>query len=319
MIKIIWLSNAAQCINGMYERCLLQGSLNTFPMKTGNLAVNHKFTTMKTILVPTDFSKAANNAAEYAVRMAKEIKARLLLFHAYHFPVPPTDLPILVEPYEAQKENELFLKEKASQLKKIANVEIACVTRLGMAADEILEEEKKADFIVMGMYGAGMLEETILGSIATSVLRKARIPVLIIPEHVKYKHPEKIVLACDYRPGTDMHHLDVLKLFGSVVYVVNVKQEGEPVTVDASVEERLENKLKGIEHFYYFPEKKDAVEAITEFAEGKHADMVAVIPHHYKLMERLFHRSISKKLAFHTRIPLLALPDNCRQEDADSV
>ena len=35
---------------------------------------------MKTILVPTDFSDAANNAAEYAIKLAKEIKAQVVLF-----------------------------------------------------------------------------------------------------------------------------------------------------------------------------------------------------------------------------------------------
>ena len=37
--------------------------------------------------------------------------------------------------------------------------------------------------------------------------------------------------------------------------------------------------------------------------------MLAIIPHRYKLFERIFHKSISKSLAFHTHIPLLALPE----------
>lgn len=265
---------------------------------------------MKTILVPTDFSDAANNAAAYAAHMAKAMQARIHLFHAYHFPVPPTDIPVLVEPYQLQKENGELLRNEANRLKKIANVEIKCITRLGMAVDEILEEQKSADFIVMGMRGAGKLKETILGSIATATLRKAEIPVLVIPENVAYKRPEKIVFACDYLPGTDMHNLDILKEFGSVVYVVNVTHKEEAVTLNISVEERLENELKDLEHFYYFPEKEDKVEAINEFAKIKQADMIAVIPHHYNLMERLFHKSMSKKMAFHTRLPMLALPDN---------
>lgn len=272
---------------------------------------------MKTILVPTDFSDAANNAAEYAVQMAKEMQARILLLHVYHLPVPPplSDTPILIEPYQLQKENGIVLREEARRLKKIARVEITCVTRLGMAVDEILEEERNADFIVMGMRGAGKFEETILGSIATATFRKAKIPVLVIPQNVKYKHPEKIVFACDYLPGMDMHSLDVLKEFGSAVYVVHVTHQEEPAALNAGVEERLENKLSEMEHFYYFPEKKDTVEAINEFAKVKQADMIAVVPHHYNLMERLFHKSMSKTMAFHTRLPLLALPDNHKRAE----
>jgi len=39
---------------------------------------------MKTILVPTDFSKIARNAIDYAVEIAKLTKAKLILFHVYH-------------------------------------------------------------------------------------------------------------------------------------------------------------------------------------------------------------------------------------------
>jgi len=181
--------------------------------------------------------------------------------------------------------------------------------------DEILEEEKNATLIVMGMKGANKLSEALMGSTTTATFRKATVPVLVIPEKAKYKKTKKIVFACDYDSRTDVHTLDALKelmkTFGSKIYVVNVKQKKESVSMEEAVAGvKLENKLNDVEHIYYFPEKEDLVEGINEFVQEHQADMVAIIPHHYSLMERLFHKSISKKMAFHTHIPLLALPDN---------
>jgi len=37
--------------------------------------------------------------------------------------------------------------------------------------------------------------------------------------------------------------------------------------------------------------------------------MVVLIPHKHNLLERLFHKSISKNMAFHTNVPMLTLPE----------
>ena len=276
---------------------------------------------MKTILVPTDFSKAASNAAEYAANFAKAIKGKVVLFHVYHGPVPFSEVPIImITPDELQKENEAHLKKEAAHLKKITGVEVSYKAKMGFAVDEILEEEKNVSLIVMGMKGASKLSEALIGSITTATLRKAKTPVLVIPEKVEYKNPEKIVFACDYDPRTDVHVLDALKdfmkTFNSKIYVLNVKQKKESVVVEKAMGIKLEGKLCDVQHVYYFPEKEDLVDGINEFVKDHDADMVAIIPHRYNLMERLFHKSISKKMAFHTHVPLLALPDNHKSVSA---
>ncbi|WP_431200608.1 universal stress protein [Mucilaginibacter sp. P25] len=46
---------------------------------------------MKTILVPTDFSAQAKNAASYAVNIAQIIRAGVILCHAIKVPDEITD------------------------------------------------------------------------------------------------------------------------------------------------------------------------------------------------------------------------------------
>jgi nucleotide-binding universal stress UspA family protein len=272
---------------------------------------------MKTILIPTDFSDAAEYAAEYAANLSKDLNANVVLLHVYHFPTPVSELPVMViAPDELQKENELLLQNKVNELKEKTGVEAHYIAKMGLAVDEIMEEAQGADLIVMGMRGAGKLSETLLGSITTAILRKTQTPMLIIPSKASYKRPETIVFASDYDPKTNME-MNILKefrnVFNSKIFVLNVKQKKESVSVEEAIAGvRLENKLNEIEHVYYFPEKEDLVEGINEFVKDHHADIVAIIPHHYSLLERLFHKSISKSMAFHTNVPLLALPDRGR-------
>jgi nucleotide-binding universal stress UspA family protein len=140
---------------------------------------------MKTVLVPTDFSNAAMNAAEYAVSFAKEINANVLLLHAYNVPMALAgDVPVMITtPEELQKDNEKLLKKEVARLKKKATVQIAYKAKMGLAVDEIVEEEKNVDFIVMGMTGAGKLSEFLLGSITTATLKKVKTPVIVVPEN----------------------------------------------------------------------------------------------------------------------------------------
>lgn len=71
-----------------------------------NISARDSFTPaiMKTILVPTDFSKIARNAIDYAVEIAKLTKAKLVLFHVYHVPVVPVEIPIVMPIDEVKKE-----------------------------------------------------------------------------------------------------------------------------------------------------------------------------------------------------------------------
>ena len=103
----------------------------------------------------------------------------------------------------------------------------------------------------------------------------------------------------------------------SITDIREVKQKNELILIDEAVEGmKLESNLGDVEHLYYYPENENLVDGINEFVADHNADMVAIIPHRYTLLESLFHKSVSKKLDFHTNIPLLVLPDNHKSVSA---
>ena len=143
------------------------------------------------ILVPTDGSKTAQKAANYAVDLAKKFKASVIVLSVIDkggmigqtVPARKTARHIL-EPIED------YLKEAAQGsagiIKKIFDenrVKSETVIVEGHPVEEILKAagRSKADLIIMGSHGRSALAAAILGSVAYGVIHKeSKIPVLIV-------------------------------------------------------------------------------------------------------------------------------------------
>jgi len=269
---------------------------------------------MNKILVPTDFSIAARNAAIYAVNLANDIGATVVLLHVYAVPIPIMDVPfVAISPDELHSESTKLLNKEADFIKKHTNVNVEIIAKMGIIVDEILVEEQNVSILVMGMKVSSKLSENLIGSITTTILRKVKAPLIVIPENSLYKKPEKIVFACDYNSKTHVDTVQSLKKFSKIfdakIYVLNIKQD-KSVKIDKSLQAKLDSELSELNHIYYFYDQVDLVQGINEFVNLHNVDMIAIIPHQYNLIEHLFHKSMSKKIAFHAHVPLIALPDN---------
>lgn len=268
---------------------------------------------MKNIIVAIDFSATSKNAAEYACEFAKSINASLTLLYVYHIPPPINETPVLVSYEEMQEQNEKLLQKEAIRLKEKTGINIDYLVKIGLAVDEILEESKNSDLIIMGIKDTGKISEMLIGSTATSVMKKSKTSVLIIPEKCTFKKPDTIVFTCDFNPNINSNSINKLKAFQKVfnakITIVNVKNKELPSTEQAIGGVILEGELEGTEHVYYFPENENLVDGINEFIERYNGDIVATIPHHYNFIETLFHKSVSKTIAFHTHLPILCIPD----------
>jgi nucleotide-binding universal stress UspA family protein len=135
-----------------------------------------------TILVPIDFSYAADRALSYAVPFARRQRARLALLHVVTPAVIPetflpsirTDLPQLAE----------LSQDRLRRLARRMGIRPRQVAiKTGHAAQEILEwaREIGADLIIIGSRGHGALERFLLGTTAERVVREAACPVLVVP------------------------------------------------------------------------------------------------------------------------------------------
>jgi len=144
------------------------------------------------ILVPTDFSTGAENAAVAACAFARAVGGSITLLNIYNppslmLPDGSTFAPTPAELVEAtQRADHALAAHKRALTERVGgHVAIEVASTIGDAADEILRlaESGKYDIVVMGTHGRTGIRRMMLGSVAEKVLRRAPIPVLTVREH----------------------------------------------------------------------------------------------------------------------------------------
>ena len=145
--------------------------------------------TLKTVLVPTDFSDASESALRYGKAMARAFGASLhvvhvmedLLAHAWAAEVYVASMPQLRDEIEKESRQRL-----GTLLTDGERTELRAETAL-LAGNPFLEIVRYAkahniDLIVMGTHGRGPIAHMLLGSVAEKVVRKSPCPVLTVRE-----------------------------------------------------------------------------------------------------------------------------------------
>jgi nucleotide-binding universal stress UspA family protein len=273
---------------------------------------------MKKILVPTDYSDAATNALAYATELAKSNNAELILLHVYQIPIPVGDVPIMViTPQELEEENQKRIKnlEKNIVSKTSGKIKTGTIVKAGFTVEEIsaVIKEKNVDLVVMGITGE-KISEVLIGSHTSSLLRQTQTPVLVVPKDAKFRDVEKIVLAYNYKEKVNTEAVNKIKafakLFNAKILVLDVeKPVAAPVYENTTGGELLEKALKDVDHALFYTSAEDISSGINTFADEHKCDWIAMIPHKHNILSRLFNTSNTKKMAFHTHIPLLSIHD----------
>ena len=137
----------------------------------------------KTILCPTDFSVAGNNAAAYAKRLAQEADAGLILMSAVDWPFGDAVRSGAVA--ELRKSIESNAREALIRLlpRRTHGPRAQAIVAVGKASAGIVKvaRAQSVDLIVMGVSGRGALDVALLGSTTHHVIREGSWPVLTVP------------------------------------------------------------------------------------------------------------------------------------------
>jgi universal stress protein A len=141
---------------------------------------------IKRILAPTDLSPAAQNGVAYAARLARDLKAELILLFAEDLTAYiPSEIygasvtASLLDDARHQAERSLArLRDRHRR----AGTRCRAVLATGQPASAIVESARKlrADWIVLGTHGRGGVAHLLLGSVAERVVRTAGCPVLTV-------------------------------------------------------------------------------------------------------------------------------------------
>ncbi|AHM58530.1 UspA domain-containing protein [Flammeovirgaceae bacterium 311] len=285
---------------------------------------------MKTIIVATDYSKAACNALAYAAALARQWQAKIVLFNSFQLPAPAANALFLAERKgRFLAENRARLKGIAEQTALLYNIKVGWSTNFSFITEEldVQVELLDADLVVMGMRGSSE-ERKIFGNSTTSIIRHAKYPVLVVPEEAHFTGIEKILFACDYKSLAANNRLKLMYelalAFDARVQVLHVeKEEEELVQLGAYTGDNegkrygsmigsvnLDPLLLNIRHEYKYLGEDNVVKGIDRGVEEYGADLLVMVPHKSSFWDTLLERSKTCKMALNTHVPLLALPNS---------
>ena len=271
---------------------------------------------MKRVIVPTDFSVNARNAFNYAYsNYGADVE--YVLLNTYEAPNAGSGGMLV-------SIDEILEKESIKGL----NVELGILTEMYPEANIVAESvygavedgirrvntKKECDIVVIGTTGATGLKEVFLGSNAERVIRESILPVLAIPSECHKVEMNRFVFAADFK---SIHNeftfdplFDLVKQHDSSIDIVHVQDPDIEETQDHTLgREQLKTIFSNYKHVVHEIEDEDVLKSVGEYIERHEVDVLVVIPRKTSFFKRLFKKSVSKGLAYSSKVPLLTLKD----------
>ncbi|MBO9702557.1 MAG: universal stress protein [Sporocytophaga sp.] len=289
---------------------------------------------MKTILLPTNFSKASQKALEFAIMIAQKADAKIIVAHAYTLTsINAEPIPVVFE--NVLEETQEYLK---SQLDSICGYISSFKTDSGKTINtqyiiqyNIPEQEIKelatrhqVDLIVMGTNNPEGLQG-LVGSTIQNMIENTNVPILVIHEDTPVKLFNKIDFAIEKVSEKISYVKNIINLasiFKSEITLLHVEQyarsfqeyEKNTESSTASIILNSVKKITSYDQIKYKTTLSDIVE------EGLHkglmednSDLLVLIYNERNWLDALFHKSVIKSVLKKFSLPVLILHSNKSQ------
>lgn len=275
---------------------------------------------METLLIATDFSKAANHAAIYAAHLSNQLEAKhLILYHSYELLPTTADIPESIALSDGRlHERSLDLLD---ELKREFIQTLDPHTKITLVANSLnmeqginnLAVEHGVNLVVIGLSGKNTWEKLLVGSSTKSLLKNCHLPLLVVPVNAAFQPIDKIVLGCDLEDVAETMPIEKLKyLIGKLnaqLLVVHVDYKEEEHFDADMIREQYDfyDLFEDFNASIHYIDNRNIDKGILSYTENHQAQMIIVIAKKHSFIERITKESISKKLAAKTRVPLLII------------
>lgn len=260
---------------------------------------------MKTILVGVDFTKSSDNTINYAIELAKQSEAKILLFHALMAPVVHTTSGLVF------MDGKNFIKSEESKIKILQtelskkHPEIKFDTEL--TYDNIREKVKKLSkknkisLAILGLETKSKISKFIYGTTSTDLTGKVECPIITVPEKYKHHHIKKIIIAIDNKEsisaGLSKRIHSVIKFLGAEAEYVHIKTEDELELGEKNRHPFPVTNIKAV----------NFQDGISTYSKKTKTDAIMLISHNYSAFHNLFIDSNSKKIILSSNIPVISI------------
>jgi nucleotide-binding universal stress UspA family protein len=274
---------------------------------------------MKRILVLTDFSKCANNATRYAIKLAEAYGFSLVFYHStyqYFLSDMPNDFTNKLIENNKSDLKELLIEnvKKIYTSLKIQPKKVKYLVKYGTHLVERIEEVIKMeniDLIIMGTKGASGMDRVLFGSNTVKVIDHASCPVLSISQAKRFKPFKKIMIFSELN-DLENELKDIIpfaKKFNCLLDICHLTKNPKTINPDVFTIISQQKELSGYKNITMTTVQrafdKDLVTQIEMIVSNTRPDMICLHTMKYNWFERLFTFSYTKDLVYHSKSSIL--------------
>lgn len=274
---------------------------------------------MKNLLVAIDFSPASKTAFDYAAWLSIQLDASLTAAHiapsiVTSEPLDKTLVAKVEQRENAQLEDQLrrftTIYPAVGDEELTASPRAKCLVKRGNPSKEIIQiaNDEAIDLIVIGTKATHTIWQQVFGSLTTELISESPVSILIIPENSEIEPVQNIAFATVINLEDEAIMPNLFNFSDSLgatihpFYINPLKSERfklkeEPVDVGWEAE--------GAPSVVTMVREKSVIEGIAYFLEKYPAEILSLYVPKRAYFEQIFHRSLSKQVAYSTRIPLL--------------
>ncbi len=280
---------------------------------------------MKKILLPTDFSDNAWNAIFTAIKLYANVDCQFYLLHAYE----PQTLNMLgrknqqrlgtiydsLSQYSKQELGKVLTYLKENHHSPRHSFETFSKSETFVEAVQEIVSVWDIDTVVMGTQGATGAKEIFMGSNTVKVLKKVKnCPVLVVPSGYNFQNLKTLVFPTDYTRTYEKFELlpitELAEHWKAQIQILHVAVEFVLNDTQKANRDILEQRLGNL-NFSYSNVTFDGnvAHSVQKFVSQNNADLMAMIRYHHTFWEKVIGGPVVKKIAFHSNIPVLMLPE----------
>ena len=261
-------------------------------------------TALKTFVLATDFTDSNAQVADYALALADQFNARLVIVHAYDERIGgPTESNAI--PASLKR-----VRKRLMQTSK-GSVDVSVVAKYGepRSCIEAVVAVEQADLLIMALADDRPYTARFMGSLPTEMIPQTAVPMLILPPGTQYKPVETVVLALDLSEPIDAATLGKAKEFvmqlGASLAIIFMNDE--PDSQQKETAQRIQELFAGLPHTFRFLPGNDLGITLDDYLVTHPADLIMMLPRHQNRLAIWLMESVTQEVARQAVVPVLAL------------
>jgi nucleotide-binding universal stress UspA family protein len=267
---------------------------------------------MEKILVTTDLSANSKPGIRFAMQLAKQRNAELIILHVFYVLKATSWSDTTYKTYFKRTEKKLQ-KDLASFMRAIKRApntpKVSYRIELEHAMDTVesilaYAEKEAITYLCISTRGAGMIKK-LFGTHTSNLIRRSDLPVIAVPKTWRLKPIEKVLYAADFKGYTR-------ELREVVAFATPMKARIDMlhlIRTDETIREiKLEKEFENKVHVEYkkINIENTVLEGIDEVVKDRKPSVVVFFTHQNRsLMDRILFPGNAEEYCFYSKVPLL--------------